>query len=141
MDKIGVVEVRPQEGVPPPKRPPEGTPVWMGIDISRSKAVYCLRWEGSEQRRLSTSLGIEHVRAVLEHYRGCQLHVAYEACGFGYELAWWLQAHGVAASVIAPSRVERVPGLQVKTDRVDVGKRARKFEKGDLDPIYIPRRT
>jgi len=113
----------------------------MAIDISRSKAVYCLRWDGREQRRLSTPLGIEHVRAVVEHYRGCQLHVAYEACGFGYELAWWLQEHGVAARVIAPSRVERAPGLQVKTDRVDVGKLARKLEKGDLKAIYIPSRT
>jgi protein tyrosine phosphatase (PTP) superfamily phosphohydrolase (DUF442 family) len=113
----------------------------MAIDISRSKAVYCLRWAGSEQRRLSTPFGIEHVRAVVEHYRGCQLHVAYEACGFGYELAWWLQDHGVAASVIAPSRVERAPGLAVKTDRVDVGKLARKLETGDLKAIYIPSRT
>jgi transposase len=141
MGKIGVVEVRGQEGLAPPKRPPDGTQVWLAIDISRSKAVYCLRWDGSEQRRLSTPLGIEHVRALLEHYRGCQLHVAYEACGFGYELAWWLQEHGVAVMVIAPSRVERAPGLQVKTDRVDAGKLARKLEKGDLKAIYIPSRT
>lgn len=141
MDKIGVVDGRGQAGVPPPKRPADGTPVWMAIDLSRSKAVYCLRWEGSEQRRLSTPVGIEHVRAVLAPYRGCQLHVAYEACGFGYELAWWLQAHAVAVTVIAPSRVERVPGLQVKTDRVDVGKLVRKLEKGDLKGIYIPSRT
>ena len=65
MDKIGIVEVRRQEGLPTPKRPADGTPVWMAIDISRSKAVYCLRWEG-----------IEHVRALLEHYRGCQVQVA-----------------------------------------------------------------
>jgi len=141
MEKIGVSEGVRQERLPAPKRPLDGTQVWMAIDISRSKAVYCLRWEGSEQRRLSTPLGIEHVRAVVEHYRDCQLHVAYEACGFGYELAWWLQEHGVAVNVIAPSRVERVPGLQVKTDRVDVGKLARKFEKGDLKAIYIPSRT
>jgi transposase len=140
MDKIDVVEVRRQEGVPRWKRPPDGTPVWMAIDLSRSKAVYCLRWEGSEQRRLSTPMGLEHVGAVVEQYRGCQLHVAYEACGFGYELAWWLQAQGVAVRVIAPSRVERPPGLQVKTDRVDVGKLARKLEKGDLKAIYIPPR-
>jgi len=141
MEKIGVVDGRPQEGLAVPRRPPDGTAVWMAIDISRSKAVYCLRWEGSEQRRLSTPLGIEHVRALLDHYRGCQVHVAYEACGFGYELAWWLQEQGVEVSVIAPSRVERLPGLQVKTDRVDAGKLARKLEKGDLKAIYIPRRT
>jgi len=140
MGKIGVVEVRRQEGLPTPKPPADGTQVWMAIDISRSKAVYCLRWDGSERRRLSTPLGIEHVRALLEQYRGCQVQVAYEACGFGYELAWWLQEHGSAVMVIAPSRVERVPGLQVKTDRVDVGKLARKLEKGDLKAIYIPSR-
>ena len=140
MEKIGVVAGKRQEGIPPPKRPSDGTPVWIAIDISRSKAVYCLRWDGSEQRRLSTPLGITHVAAVVEHYRGCALHVAYEACGFGYELAWWLQAHGVTVSVIAPSRVERAPGLQVKTDRVDAGKLARKLEKGALKAIYIPSR-
>jgi transposase len=47
----------------------------------------------------------------------------------------------VEVRVIAPSRVERLPGLQVKTDRVDAGKLARKLEKGDLKAIYIPRRT
>jgi transposase len=140
MEKIGVVGGKQQAAWLRPKRPVDGTPVWMAIDISRSKAVYCLRWEGSEQRRLSTPLGIEHVAAAAEHYRGGALHVAYEACGFGYELAWWLQEHGVRVSVIAPSRVERAPGLQVKTDRVDVGKLARKLEKGDLQAIYIPSR-
>ena len=141
MGKIGVLEVRGQEGWATPKRPPNGAQVSMAIDISRSKAVYCLRWDGSEQRRLSTPLGIEHVRALLAHYHGCQVQVAYEACGFGYELAWWLQEQGVAVTVIAPSRVERVPGLQVKTDRVDAGKLARKLERGDLKAIYIPSRT
>jgi transposase len=141
MGKIGVVEVRRQEGMPPPQRPPDGTQVWMAIDISRSKAVYCLRWDGSEQRRLSTPLGIEHVRALLADYHGCQVHVGYEACGFGYELAWWLQEQGVVVTVIAASRVERAPGLQVKTDRVDAGKLARKLEKGDLKALYIPSRT
>ena len=140
MGKIRVIDVSGQEDVPTPKRPPDGTPVWIAIDISRSKAVYCLRWAGSEQRRLSTPLGIEHVRALLEHYHGCPVHVAYEACGFGYELAWWLQEHGVAVMVLAPSRVERPPRLQVKTDRVDAGKLARKLEQGDLKAIYIPRR-
>jgi len=140
VNNIGGVEVRRQDGPSRPPHPPDGTPVWMAIDISRSKAVYCLRWAGSEQRRLSTPWGIEHVCAVVEAYRGCQLHVAYEACGFGYELAWWLQEHAVRVSVIAPSRVERAPGLQVKTDRVDVGKLARKLEKGELKAIYIPPR-
>jgi len=142
MGKIGVVEVSGQEGLPrSAKSPAAGTQVWLAMDISRSKVVYCLRWDGAEQRRLSTPSGSSHVRAVIEQYRGCRLHVAYEACGFGYELAWWLEGQKIEVSVIAPSRVERAPGLQVKTDRVDAGKLARKLEKGDLKAIYIPSRT
>jgi transposase len=137
MSTLGKLKMVAQAQVP---RPDAGTPVWMAMDISRSKVAYCLRWNGAEQRRLSTALGISHVAALVEQYRDCVLHVAYEACGFGYELAWYLQSCAVNVSVIAPSRVERAAGRQVKTDRIDVGKLARKLESGDLKSIYIPSR-
>lgn len=141
MGKIRLVEVVGQQGQSTPRRPDPGSAVWMAIDISRTKLVYCVRWGGAEQRRLSTPMGLEHVRALVEQYRDCRLHVVYEACGFGYETAWWLQAQGVATTVIAPSRMERAPGLSVKTDRLDAGKMARKLEKGELKTIYVPSRT
>lgn len=137
MTRVQMVEV-PEQGGPQAHRPRAGTAVVMAIDLSRSKLVYCLRWEGAEQRRLSTPAGIEHVRAVVEQYRSCRLHVVYEACGFGYALAWWLQGQDIPTTVIAPSRVERAPGLAVKTDGLDVGKMARKLEEGQLHSIYIP---
>lgn len=140
MNKVRGVEVVGQEIAPVPRRPALGSDVWMAIDISRSKLVYCVRWDGAEQRRLSTPLGLAHVRALVERYRDCRLHVTYEACGFGYEIAWWLQEHAVPTTVIAPSRVERAPGLAVKTDRWDAGKMARKLERGELSGIYVPPR-
>jgi len=112
----------------------------MAIDMSRSKLVYCIRWDGAEQRRLSTPAELCHLQAIVAQYRECQLHVAYEACGFGYAPAWWLQEQQVAVTVIAPSRVERAPGRAVKTDRLDAGQLARKLEKGELKGIYIPPR-
>jgi transposase len=115
--------------------------VVLAIDLARSKLVYCLRWDGAEQRRLSTPAGMEHVQAVVEQYRACRLQVVYEACGFGYELAWWLQAQAIPTTVIAPSRVERAPGLAVKTDGLDAGTMARKHEEGQLHGIYIPPRA
>jgi transposase len=121
------------------KGPEPGMSVWMAIDMSRTKLVYCMRWEGSE-RRLSTPMELASVRAEVERYRHCRLHVAYEACGFGYELAWWLKEQGIAVTVIAPSSVERAPGRQVKTDRIDAGKLARKLELGELKGIYVPTR-
>lgn len=137
MTKVQLVEMTDQARRAA-RRPPPGTAVVLAIDLSRSKLVYCLRWDGVEQRRLSTPAGLEHVRAVVEQYQGCRLQVVYEACGFGYELAWWLQAQQIRITVIAPSRVERAPGLAVKTDRLDVGKMARKLEEGQLHGIYIP---
>jgi len=140
MVRVQMVEV-PEQGGHQAHRPLPGSAVMLAIDLSRSKLVYCLRWDGAEQRRLSTPAGIEHVRAVIEQYRTCQLHVVYEACGFGYELAWWLQAEQIPTTVIAPSRVERAPGLAVKTDGLDVGRMARKLEERQLRGIYIPPRA
>lgn len=124
-----------------PVRPAPGTAVSMAVDVSRSKLVYCVRWDNAEQRRLSTPAALSHLQAVVGQYRDCQLHVAYEACGFGYEPAWWLRAQQIAVTVIAPSRVERAPGLGVKTDRLDAGQLARKLEKGQLKGVYVPPRA
>jgi len=141
MSRIGTINSVAQEGLPAARRPQPGTAVWIAIDLSRSKLVYAVRWDGAEQRRLSTPFGVSHVRALVDQYRECRVHVAYEACGFGYEVAWWLESQHSAVTVIAPSRLERPPGLQVKTDRVDVGKMARKLERGELKGIYVPPRT
>ena len=122
-------------------QPAAGATVYLAVDLSRTKWVDCTRWAGAEQRRLSTPAGLEHLQAVVKQYAGHDLHVAYEACGFGYEAAWWLQAQQIAVTVIAPSRVERAPGLAVKTDRLDVGKMARKLEERQLKGIYVPARA
>jgi transposase len=122
-------------------RPVPGTAVYLAVDLSRTKWVYCARWAGAEQRRLSTPAGLEHLQATVQQYAAYAVHVAYEACGFGYEAAWWLQEQAIAVTVIAPSRVERAPGLAVKTDRLDVGKMARKLEEHQLKGIYVPTRA
>jgi hypothetical protein len=77
----------------------------------------------------------------VRRYAGCPVHLAFEACGFGYEVAWWAREGQIAVTVIAPSRMERAPGLQVKTDRLDVGRMARQLEDGSLKGIYVPERA
>jgi transposase len=121
--------------------PAPGTAVKIAIDLSRNKWVYCVRWGGQEQRWLTTPGDRKHVEALVAQYRGCPVHLAFEACGFGYEIAWWAEQQQIGVTVIAPSRMERAPGLQVKTDRIDVGKMARKLEQGELKGIYVPSRT
>lgn len=137
MTKLQVVDTARQAAVQPP---PAGTEVTIALDLSRTKWVYAVRWGGQERRRLTTPAELTHLQALVGQYAGCRVHVAYEACGFGYAIAWWAQAHDLGITVIAPSRMERAPGLQVKTDRLDVGKMARKLEVGELKGIYIPSR-
>lgn len=125
-----------------PQPPPSGTMVTIGCDLSRTKWVYSCRWAGQEQRRLSTPGELKHLQALVAEYRaaGCVVQVAYEACGFGYQIAWWLEEQQVKVVVVAPSTIERAPGLQVKTDGIDARNLAHKTEMGLLKGISIPRR-
>jgi transposase len=103
--------------------------------------VYNVRWGGREQRKLSTAGELRHLQALVGGYSGCRVHVIYEACGFGYEIAWWCQEQGIDALVVAPSTIEQAPGSRVKTDRLDAGKLARDREQGRLKGVRIPTRA
>jgi transposase len=122
--------------------PRAGSAVIIGCDLSRTKWVYSCRWGGQEQRRLSTPGKLSHLQALVGEYehRGCVLQVVYEACGFGYEIAWWLKEQQTGVLVVAPSTIEKAPGLRVKTDGLDASTLALKAEKGVLKGIYIPGR-
>lgn len=122
-------------------RPQAGESVILAIDVSRSKWVYCLRFGGQEQRRLSTPGELCHLQALVREYASSDLHVVYEACGFGFEIAWWLEEQQIDVMVIAPSKVERAPGRRVKTDRLDAAKMALKREQEQLKGIHVPNRT
>jgi transposase len=114
--------------------------VSIGIDLGRSKWAFAVSWGGRVQRRLATPGELGQLQALLEQYRHRTVQVAYEACGFGYEIAWYLQQHHIAVTVVAPVTVERVAGARVKTDRIDAATLALKLEKGVLKGIYIPSR-
>jgi len=121
-------------------KPPAGTPAFIAIDVSRSKWAFNVRWEGQERRHFTSPYGINHIEALVAQYQGCDLTLAYEACGFGYEIAWWCQERSIPVVVVPPSTVERAPGMHVKTDRLDARILCRKLEKGELKNAYIPTR-
>lgn len=100
-----------------------------------------MRWEGQEPRRLTTPGAPPHVAALVAQYPDCSVPLAFEAWGFGDKIAWWAAAHQIGVTVIAPSRMERAPGRQGKTDRLDVGTMARTLEQGALPGIYVPSRA
>lgn len=138
---MGKIQTARQERQQPVWNPPPGVEINIAADVSSTKWVYGVRWQGEERARLATPAGMEHCEALLAKFEGHPIRFAYEACGFGYEPAWRLMELGVEVTVIAPSRMERTPGLQVKTDRNDVGKMVRKLELRDLKGIFIPTRV
>jgi len=141
MKKLVMVAKDRQGGREAGRGPTPGRDVYIGVDVSRSKWVYKVRWDGQEQRKLTTPGDLRHVQALVREYRGSTVHVVYEACGFGYEIAWWCQERGIDVLVVAPSTVEQAPGNRVKTDRLDAGKLARDREQGRLKGVRIPTRT
>jgi transposase len=125
-----------------PEHPAAGGRITLGVDLARNKWVHAVHWGDAVRRQLVTPGGVEHVQAIVREYHPAYpMRLVYEACGFGYELAWWAQAVGVEVVVVAPSRVERVPGARVKTDRLDARMLATKGATGQLKGIAIPTRT
>lgn len=123
-------------------RPQAGTEVTIGVDLSRTKWVCACVWGGEVRRRVSLPGELRHLQALVREYveAGCQIRVAYEACGFGYEIAWWLESQGIEVVVVAPCTVEKAPGRQVKTDGLDASGLACKAALGVLKRIFVPRR-
>jgi len=114
--------------------------VTIGVDLSRTKWVYSCRWSDAEQRRLSSPGESEHLEKLARSYleRGSTVRVVYEACGFGYRVAWRLEEIGAEVQVVAPSTIEKAPGRGVKTDGLDASELAFKCDKGLLKGIYLP---
>jgi len=69
---------------------------------------------------------------------GTELKVCYEATYVGFTLHRALKTAGIDCSVIAPSLIPRVPGKQVKTDRIDAKKLAEYFMNGQLTCVHVP---
>jgi transposase len=110
--------------------------------MARNKWAHAVHWDDAVHRQLATPGTLAHVQKLVGEFHPTHpVRVVYEACGFGYELAWWAQAAGVEVIVVAPSRVERVPGARVKTDRLDAATLATKGGHDQLKSVAIPTRT
>ena len=139
MTKLRLTTATGQPAAPPAPLP--GERVIIAIDVARTTWKYAVHWGDQVQRSLSTPGTLEHLQALVRTYHpGHPVLVVYEACGFGYEIAWWAQAAGVAVLVVAPSQVERAPGPRVKTDRLDARRLATKAAARQLKAVAIPTR-
>jgi transposase len=70
--------------------------------------------------------------------KGDRLHFVYEAGPCGYQIYRHLTAQGFDCSVVAPSRVPKQSGDQIKNDRRDALRLARLHRAGELTAVYVP---
>jgi transposase len=117
------------------------TQIWVGLDVHKdSVSLAALR--GSEQEPfLEQRLGYgeEDLRRGLKRLAGQgEVHVCYEAGGFGYVLHRKLVSWGYDCGVAAPSLIPRKPGDRVKTDPRDARMLATYFRGGSLTCVHVP---
>jgi len=121
--------------------PEAGVIVYIGIDQGLNKWVYAVRWGGVLRQTLATPGEIEHLQALVKRFRGHEVRIVHEACGFGYGISRWAEKYTeqvVRVTVVPPSTIEQRPGRRVKTDRIDARKLALKLEQGDLKSVWVP---
>ncbi|BBO72723.1 IS110 family transposase [Desulfosarcina widdelii] len=70
---------------------------------------------------------------------GNRLHFVYEAGPCGYQIYRHLSDQGFDCDVVAPSRIPKPSGNQIKNDRRDALMLARLHRSGNLTAVYVPR--
>lgn len=70
--------------------------------------------------------------------KGNRLKFAYEAGPCGYQIYRHLTAQGLDCVVVAPSRIPRPSGNQIKNDRRDALMLARLHRAGELTAVHVP---
>ena len=70
--------------------------------------------------------------------KGNPLHFVYEAGPCGYQIYRHLTAQKLDCVVVAPSRIPKPSGKQIKNDRRDAMMLARLHRSGELTSVYVP---
>jgi transposase len=114
---------------------------FVGLDVSKETvAVAVANYDGTPAKYIG-SYPNRPETILRELKRIGDLHslcVCYEAGVTGYGLARYLKERSVKCTVAAPSKIERVPGPRVKTDRKDAIMLAEKLRMDNLAPVWVP---
>jgi transposase len=123
---------------------PERYAAYVGLDVHKETIAVAVAEPGRGEARFHGEVAnkpkaVEKLlRRLSESYDGGLLLFCYEAGPCGYVLYRQLVTHGHDCQVVAPSRIPKMPGERVKTDRRDALKLARLLRSGDLTPTWVP---
>ena len=117
---------------------------YVGLDVHKETIAIAVAEPGRQEpgyegEIANTPKRVERkIQQLSERYGGGLLQFVYEAGPCGYGLYRQLLASGHDVQVVAPSRIPKAPGEQIKTDRRDAIKLARLARSGDLTPVWVP---
>ncbi|WP_346189743.1 IS110 family transposase, partial [Rubritalea halochordaticola] len=123
------------------------TTYYIGLDVHKDTIAIAHTFSGSREDATyygecgGSNLAVERALRKLAKQFGIKLQelkVCYEAGPSGFVLARKLIQLGVECIVMAPSKTERKPGEQIKTDKRDAKLIAKSFRNGDITPVRIP---
>lgn len=114
---------------------------YVGLDVHSTSISIAVAEEGRGEPTFLTRLP-NHLTRLLKSLDRLgprsSLHCAYEAGPTGYGLQRALTRTGIRCEVIAPSKMPRKRGDQVKTDRKDAVRLAHCLRAGDLVAVHVP---
>ena len=125
-----------------PKFIPRDYDVFAGLDVDKKSmsVVFADHDGGQRALRMANKAGplLNYVR---KHFAGQRVAFAYEAGPTGFGLHDELVRQAYTCVVVAPSKIPRVPGDRVKTNRRDSRKLAENLRGGQLQSIHVPTRA
>ena len=114
----------------------EGIITFVGMDAHKNSIYVAMLLPGSEQPIVwevaNTDESIRRLARKLKREAKGKIRCCYEAGPCGYALQRQLWQEGIECVVVAPSKIPRMPGDRVKTDRRDARKLAELFKAGLL---------
>ena len=120
---------------------------YIGLDVHKESVAIAYTHEGSRKEATyfgtsgGTNTAVERSLRLLAKKLEVKIQdfkVCYEAGPTGFVLARRLNQLKVETTVMSPSKTERKPNEQIKTDKRDAKKIAKLMRNGDITPVRIP---
>jgi transposase len=120
-----------------------GQHVFVGLDVSNRSWTVSIHTQSCEHKTFSQPPRVEALVGYLHrHFPGAQYHCVYEAGYHGFWIHQRLTEQGIECWVVNPADVPtKHKEVDRKTDQVDARKLARSLRSGEIDPLYVPRRS
>jgi len=116
--------------------------VFAGLDVDKkSMSVVFTDHQGTMRSLRMAGKATPLVNYVRKHFAGQRVAFVYEAGPTGFGLHDELVQQAYTCVVVAPSKIPRVPGDRVKTNRRDSRKLAENLRGGQLQSIHVPKRA